>query len=52
MDEAQQSPSNEPPPAWPITKAEWDGLSSRSQKLHIMSWVVAGATALLGVALL
>ena len=52
MDEAQQSPSNEPPPAWPITKAEWDGLSSRSQKLHIMSWVFAGATALLGVALL
>ena len=52
MDDAQQSPSNEPTPAWPITRAEWDGLGSRAQKLHIMSWVFAGATALLGVALL
>ena len=52
MDDAQRSPSNEPTPTWSITKAEWDGLASHAQKLHIWLWVSVGGTVLFGVLLL
>ena len=52
MDDAQAGPSNEPTPTWSITKAEWDGLGSRAQKMHIWLWVSVGATVLFGVLLL
>lgn len=43
---------HDPTPRWTITKAEWDGLGSRAQGMHIWLWVAAGGTALLGVLLL
>jgi hypothetical protein len=52
MEEKHPAEPTAAAPEWSITKAEWDGLGSRAQKLHIWLWVSVGGTVLFGVLLL
>ncbi|MBI1303702.1 MAG: hypothetical protein GC172_07935 [Phycisphaera sp.] len=52
MEGKEPAQPNAAAPEWSITKAEWDGLGSRAQKLHIWLWVSVGGTVLFGVLLL
>lgn len=52
MDEQPANPSSATAPTWSITKSEWDGFSSRAQKLQTWTWVSVGMTVLFGVLML
>lgn len=47
MEETPESPSPQPAPTWSITRSEWGGLVSRSQR-HLRLWVPVGLTAMTG----
>jgi hypothetical protein len=50
MDDAQESPSNEPTPTWSITKAEWDGYQLTTRSHSLVVWVMVGGIVVAAIA--